>query len=79
MKTEQCRKIEFTGEFNCDGVSGGDTYSYWLVSEETYKKIIKDTKYAEMEESMYKLYLHQLFSCREEGFKQKVSIRIVNK
>jgi len=22
MKTEQCRKIEFTGEFNCDGVSG---------------------------------------------------------
>jgi len=41
-KIEKCRKYSFSGKFGCDGVSGGETYPYWLVSEEVYKSIIKD-------------------------------------
>jgi len=79
-KIEKCKKYNFSGKFGCDGVWGGETYPFWLVSEEVYKSIVKDydLEYVEREGSLYKLYMHQLFDCREEGVKQKVSIRIVS-
>ena len=62
-KIEKCRKYSFSGKFGCDGVSGGETYPYWLVSEEVYKSIIKDydLEFSERQGNLYKLYMYQLF------------------
>ena len=76
MKTQ---KYEFTGKFGIDGVWGGDTCPYWLVSKEVYERIKGTLNYAQKEGNQYKLFLNDLVYCDDEGKKQTISIRIVTK
>ena len=80
MKDTKCKKFEFKGKFEIDGFYGGDTYPFWLVSEETIVKIKgeKALEYTEKVKELYKLYVSDLWDYSDEGKKQTISIRILN-
>ena len=75
------KKLEFKGVFGVDGVAGGDTYPYWEVDEDTYKRIMKEQGVKEpdvekLSNGKVKLYANQLFDNNKEGAKQKFKLII---
>jgi hypothetical protein len=57
-----CKKIDFKAEFGIDGVSGGNTYPFWLVHKELYVKLIGDdpSEFTEMQNGKYKIFINFL-------------------
>jgi len=76
----KCKKFDFKGEFRVDGVYGGECEVFWLVNEDTYKKIKGEGCYLReaISENRFEIFIEDLFDFNNDGKKQTISIRISN-